>query len=329
MAGEHRPDCQVSVVIPAYRVTPYIAETLDSVLTQTFRGFEIIVVNDACPDTAALEQVLEPYRSKIVYLKQPVNAGPSAARNRGIHAARGEFVAFLDGDDLYEPQYLEVQLRHFREHPEADMIYGSALIFGDDPCVGMPIEAFCPSDVPISTVSLLKGEVTVFLLSVIRREMLFRAGLFDEDIRKCEDFDLWLRVTKLGGRILHHSEPIAHYRKRGDSASADATEMRQYLGRVAAKFEREFELTAEESQALVEARRKWTAEDELARGKELLGQRKFGEAAVQFRNASRYFKRKKLSAMAALLTWAPGLVQLAMWCRDLFSHARPVAQSTR
>ena len=315
------PACAVSVVIPAYRVTAYIAEAIDSVLAQTFRDFEIIVVNDGCPDSAALEQALQPYLDKIVYLKLAVNAGPSAARNAGIRAARGSFIAFLDGDDLYQPEYLAVQLAMFEQNPKADMIYGSALIFGDDPSVGMPIEAFCPSVGPVTTVSLLRGTVTVFLMSVIRRETLFRAGLFDEGIRKCEDFDLWMRMAKLGACILHHSQPIAQYRVRKDSASADAIEMRQYLMRVGAKFESSFELTGEEVAALADARRRWTAESDLELGRIRFRQGQYAAAAESFRNANRFFKLRKLSAATAALTWAPGLVSLAIGCRNALSGA--------
>ncbi len=330
MSSPASPDpCEVSVVIPAYRVTAYIAEAIDSVLAQTFRDFEIIVINDLCPDTIALERVLAPYLSTITYLKHEKNAGPSAARNTGIRAARGKFVAFLDGDDVYEPEYLAVQLEFFREHLEADMVYGSSLIFGDDPCVGMPIEAFRPSDGPVTTVSLLEEKVTVFLMSVIRREILLRAGLFDEQIRKCEDFDLWLRMTKLGGRILHHSRPIARYRVRGDSASADPIEMWSYLMRVGEKFEREWPLTPEEAQALAGARLRWTAESDLERGKRSFQQGRYAEAAEQVRRANLYFQRSKLAAAWVALKWTPALVNLAVGCRNAFFSARPVARGTR
>src|ERR1700730_1568273 len=95
----------VSVIIPAYNTALYIVETLDSVFAQTFRDFEVILINDGSPDTDKLEQVIEPYRERIVYLKQK-NGGPSAARNAGIGWSRGEYIAFLDSDDSWLPQYL-------------------------------------------------------------------------------------------------------------------------------------------------------------------------------------------------------------------------------
>src|SRR5262245_33441277 len=92
----------VSVIIPAYNIAPFIAEALESVLAQTFTDYEIIVVNDGSPDTEELERVLAPYLSRIRYFKQE-NQGAGAARNAGLNVATGEYVAFLDGDDVWYP----------------------------------------------------------------------------------------------------------------------------------------------------------------------------------------------------------------------------------
>src|SRR4051812_28594915 len=98
----------VSVVIPAYNVGDFIAQALDSVLAQTYRHFEILVVNDGSPDTPVIEAALAPYRDRITYIAQE-NAGPSAARNAGIERGRGELIAFLDGDDIWLPTCLAEQ----------------------------------------------------------------------------------------------------------------------------------------------------------------------------------------------------------------------------
>jgi len=104
----------VSIVIPAYNVAQYISETLESVFAQTFTDYEVIVVNDGSPDTEDFEQAIEPYLSRIRYLKQE-NRGASVARNTGLQAARGEFIAFLDADDLWLPPYLDQQMKFIRE----------------------------------------------------------------------------------------------------------------------------------------------------------------------------------------------------------------------
>jgi len=93
---------RVSVIVPAYNTAPFIAETLDSVFAQSMADFEVIVVNDGSPDTPALEQALLPYRARIRYIVQS-NGGLSAARNTAIRASGSELVAFLDSDDVWEP----------------------------------------------------------------------------------------------------------------------------------------------------------------------------------------------------------------------------------
>ena len=97
---------RVSIIIPAYNVASYIGETLASVFAQTFTNYEVIVINDGSPDTEELERALEPYFNRISYLKQE-NLGAGAARNVGLRAAKGEFIAFLDADDLYHPERIK------------------------------------------------------------------------------------------------------------------------------------------------------------------------------------------------------------------------------
>src|SRR3954451_475135 len=122
-------DPVVSVIIPAYKAVPFIRETLESVFAQTFERFEVIVVNDGSPDTIELEAVLAPFSTRIVYLEQE-NRGLSGARNSGLRFARGEYIALLDADDIWEPDYLEVQLGFLERDGQAVLVYPNAKIFG-------------------------------------------------------------------------------------------------------------------------------------------------------------------------------------------------------
>ena len=135
----------ISVIIPVYRVTSYIAETLDSVMRQTFRDFETIVVNDGCPDTESLERVLHPYLPTIRYIRQS-NMGVSAARNAGLGVATGEYVAFLDGDDVWLPEHLAEQYAFLRNHPAVELVYADAELFGDPAVNGKRFMEMCPSE---------------------------------------------------------------------------------------------------------------------------------------------------------------------------------------
>ena len=118
----------VSIVIPAYNVAEFISETVATVFAQTFTDYEVIVVNDGSPDTEEFERALQPYIDRICYLKQE-NRGASVARNTGVSAARGEWIAFLDADDLWSPNYLAEQLRFIGEHG-CDLACADAMIFG-------------------------------------------------------------------------------------------------------------------------------------------------------------------------------------------------------
>src|ERR1039457_5075139 len=118
-------DPLVSVIIPTYQVAQYIAATLDSVLAQTFKDYEIIVVIDGSSDTEELEKVLAPYRDRISYLRQE-HQGVSAARNTGIRAARGKYIAPLVGDDMWASENLAAQLALLEADPSLDMVYAAA-----------------------------------------------------------------------------------------------------------------------------------------------------------------------------------------------------------
>src|SRR5947209_6196529 len=118
---QNRPPA-VSVIIPAYRAVETISTALDSVLAQTYTDYEIIVINDGSPDTMEFEGVLSSYDKQINYIKQE-NKGPSGARNTGIRAARGNYIAFLDADDYWMESYLSEQISILSHDPGLDLIY--------------------------------------------------------------------------------------------------------------------------------------------------------------------------------------------------------------
>ena len=121
----------VSVIIPAYQAAAYIHETLESVLRQSYQNLEVILINDGSPDTEEFERAIGPYRDRIVYIRQE-NGGPSAARNAGIRRARGEYLAFLDSDDVWFPTCLAAQVElALSRQPSCDLVYSDVLIVSD------------------------------------------------------------------------------------------------------------------------------------------------------------------------------------------------------
>ncbi|HEX8560206.1 MAG TPA: glycosyltransferase family A protein [Pyrinomonadaceae bacterium] len=308
----------VSVIMPAYNVAGFIGEALESVFAQTFKDFEVVVVNDGSPDTPELERALAPYRGRVRYIVQE-NRGVSAARNAGIRAARGRFVAHLDPDDLWEPGYLEAQLAEFERDPALDVVYPDALIFGDAPEAGLRFMDWCRSEGEVTAEALLAQRCHVMCSVTARRETLLRVGLFDESLRCSEDFDLWLRVLKGGGRVSYQRRVLARYRRRGGSHTADQAWLTESLLRVLDKAERAYALTPAELRALEGMRRRARAEAALAEGKAALLRGDDGRAAALLAEANAHYKSAKLSAVVLLARSAPWLARLAARARERFS----------
>jgi glycosyltransferase involved in cell wall biosynthesis len=311
--GTEIPD--VSVVIPAYGVAAYIVEAIDSVLVQASRRVEIIVVNDGSPDTQALERVLERYRDRIVYIKQE-NGGVSSARNVGIRAARSEWLAFLDGDDAWLPGYLEAQFAALRAQSDADMVFGNAVLFGDTALVGGCIIPSSQREGEITFLKAVSGECTISYCALVRREIVIRAGLFDTALRGSEDFNLWLRVLKAGGRIMYHGRPIYRYRRREGSATSDPAWMNERILESLRRAEETIPMSSEEHLGLERHRQKIEAELALARGKAAFYKRDWNAAMAHYGEAYKLTQNRKIQAILLLLRFCPQLTFAAYGLRQ-------------
>ncbi|MGA2923334.1 MAG: glycosyltransferase [Candidatus Sulfotelmatobacter sp.] len=292
---------RVSVIIPCYNTAQFVAETLDSVFSQTYSDYEVVVVNDGSPDTPDLERVLGPYLSRIVYVKSD-NCGLAGARNNGIRASKGELIALLDSDDAWEPRYLEVQVGKLDSDPSADIVYPNALIFGDSPRAG---SLFADSAGSVTFTSLIEQTCVVMVSILARRSALERAGLFDAKLRSCEDFDLWLRCVKAGSRIIYHDEVLVRYRRRKGSLSSDPVWMLGSALKVLVKMRSAVSLNEEERTALESAIRRFEGNKLLHEGKRALAQ---GDvpAAIQFLlQANLRLKKIRLRMILLLLRLFP------------------------
>jgi glycosyltransferase involved in cell wall biosynthesis len=215
----------VSIVIPAYRSSCDIALALESVFAQTFDSFEVLVVNDGSPDSGELEAALAPYRERIRYFAQP-NRGAGAARNTAIRAARGRYVAFLDADDRWVPEFLVLQTGYLDAHSACGLVYADAHLSGESPSLsGRRFMDASPSSGDVTLIGLIEQRCNILLSTVmVRRELLLEAGLFDESLRRGHDFDLWLRLALRGVQIRYRRAVLAERRIRTGGLSGSAVD---------------------------------------------------------------------------------------------------------
>lgn len=297
----------VSVVIPAYDVAPYIAETLNSVFAQTFTDFEVVIVNDGSPDTDELERALVPYMERVRYIRQD-NLGAGAARNRGVCEARGEFVAFLDGDDVWMPDYLEEQLTFARTG--YDLAYADALLFGDSPVAGKTYMETAPSTGPVTFMSLVRAECNVVTSGVIaRRQAVVEAGLFDESLRNAQDFELWTRLARRGVRMGYQRKVLLRYRCRQGSLSGDVMNRLARELRVYRYIAHTYDLTPEEHAEMSRVMGLQRGAIDLAAGKLRLLGGQFDEARSSFERARYVLGGWKLRLALLMMRVSPRLLR--------------------
>lgn len=209
------------MVIPTYRHAHHIEKTLESVFAQTFQDFEVIVVNDGSPDDTAA--VLRPWvdAGRIRYHEQK-NRGQSAARNEGLRQVRGEYLAFLDDDDLWPADKLAWQVAILRANPDAVAAYGYAALTGKGEDFRFPHTAG-PSG-KIRT-HLLNGNFIVSPGQVLMRtKNLAELGGLDESIKGADDWDLWLRLAACGN-FIYEDRCALNYRYHEGNASRDYEHM--------------------------------------------------------------------------------------------------------
>jgi glycosyltransferase involved in cell wall biosynthesis len=303
----------VSVIIPAYNVAAYVADTLRSVFAQTRDDYEVVVVNDGSTD--ATERAIEPFRHRLTYIRQR-NAGPSAARNHGLGHARGRFVALLDGDDLWEPAYLEKLVGKLEADASLDLVYPNARLFGDPHFEGKLFQDLFPSSEPVTFEKVLVRECNVTIAALFRREWVARVGGFDVELRGVEDFDLWLRMLKGGARFAFTTEPLLRYRKRASSLSSDDVKLARGEIRVYEKLLADARVTPRERELIGEMIRKNEAKMSLALSKQLIAARDFAAASEHLRRAAAYYKSWKLRAASSAFRVAPGLLARFLNFRD-------------
>jgi len=320
-SDQTRKSPSVSIVIAAYNASAYIAETLDSIAAQTFTDYEVIIVNDGSNDTRELETILESHPLDVVYISQ-VNRGVSAARNAAIKVASGEFYAQLDSDDQWNPDYLAFQLQYLAEHDDVALVYPNAIIFGDTSDVELEYMKLCPSEGDVSFENLVQQRCIVLTCVTARMDVIKRAGMFDETLRSCEDFDLWLRIVKGGNRIRYHRQILARYRRHESSLSSDRVWMTKSLLTVMQKAANRSDLTDSERQSISTELTSQAAMLHLFQGKHALKSGDAQTALTNFQEANVSLRNMKLSFTIFMLRAWPSLLIWAFGARERFFARR-------
>ena len=288
----------VSVIMPAYNASPFVGEALDSVFAQTFSDFEVIVINDGSPDTEAFEKAIQPYRDRIVYLKQE-NRGPSAARNLAIRQARGEFVAFLDSDDSWLPEYLAEQIDLFKQRASPDLVCSDMRTYGDPSVYPTTLtRAYSPRGIVTLKNLLMFDFVLLPSSTVARKRVLIEVGLFDEAIVRRADWDLWMRIAHRGGIIAYQGKVLGRRRIHSGALSRAVAESWEGEIRVLSKLQGSLQL-AEDIRSLLEGRlAQVQAYLDLEDGKRLLLAGHGDRAKVSLGKAHTFFSRANLQQTA-------------------------------
>lgn len=309
-------DPLISIIIPAYNVAAYISETIDSALAQTFKDFEIIVVNDGSPDTEDLEKILETYYDRIIYIKQK-NGGAASARNTAILESRGSILAFLDGDDVWFPEKLSSQIKVL-ENSIFEMIYCNAILFGEPLYESQKFMDKSPSKGEVTPETLLNGNCNVLTSgSIVKKDLVVKCGLFDEKAVRIEDFDLWFRLCKNGVRIGYQQDVLLKYRVRTGSLTGDNVEKAERTIAALQMVKHKHIFTEPELKAWEERLKASKAELVLEKGKNNLVKGNFSEARKNFSEANAYSKNFKLTVLNLLLVLSPKLTLI------LFKMLRP------
>jgi glycosyltransferase involved in cell wall biosynthesis len=308
---------RVSVIIPSYNTANLIANCLDSVFAQTFADFEVIVVNDGSPDTAQLEQILQPYRAKIVYIRQE-NKGAAGARNAAIAKARGEFLAFLDSDDSWLPDHLASQIQLFQNSPTADLVYADALLIRDGAHPKTFMEK-CPSKGSATFEALVVESCQIPISTVVvRKNAITKACGFDEKLGRCDDYDMWLRAAFSGAKIAYSRKSQARlFLGRPDSLGGSKTKMTEATWKVLEKTAQTLPLNDAQRKLLRERAAEYKAWNLLELGKVQLRERHPERARELLAEANLHFRKFKLSLAVRSLDLAPQSAcrLLAAWHR--------------
>lgn len=311
----------VSVIVPVYNGARYLSESLDSALAQDYSGLEVVVVDDGSTDDtpAILERYVQRHGGRVRGIRQ-ANRGAAAARNAALLAARGEYIAFLDADDLWAPNKVGIQVRHLERHPDVDLVYSAWTVVESTAAAARARAMMADtSDGEIDEAGsgwLYNELLTDCLLHtttvILRRRLLESVGLFDAELRRGQDYDYWLRASRVT-RIHKLRSALSIYRLH-DSNSTSQPLRTNYSGIVVQRAVDRWGLIGPDGRttptAVVRARlaQSWSA---FGYAHARAGNRLV--ALEAFLRSMRYRPLQPRVLALALVTATPGLPRLLGW----------------
>lgn len=236
----------VSVVIPVYNVGKYIKSTVQSVLSQSHQNIEILIIDDGSPDKSVT--ICRQFSDSRINIIRQNNRGLSGARNTGIRKSSGDYIAFLDGDDIWLPNKLEKHLNHLSAHEDLGVSFSFSQFIDEN---GLPLGTYVTSKVSSIDIEYLcranplgNGSSAVFRKSTLESIKFKRNQLnpddylyFDEDLRRSEDYEILFRILSLSSwKIEGIPEPLTLYRINSQGLSANLTKQNMSLHQVLEKI---------------------------------------------------------------------------------------------
>lgn len=220
---------KVTVIIPCYNREKFVKETLDSALSQDYPNIEIVAVDDGSTD--ATRQVLDSYGSRIRVLEHQgrVNRGQSASINLAMRSTRGEYVAILDSDDLWEPEKTRLQVDVMENDPETGLVYSNGFAIDEHGAKLYKLYAKCHKEENIPDRLLVDCYIHSPSGTLARRSAYEAAGEFDESLRSAQDHDMAVRLIEVT-KFSYLPDTLFKYRKHQDTLSARFSKRRWLAG---------------------------------------------------------------------------------------------------
>ncbi len=239
---------KISVIIPVFNREKTISRAIDSVLSQTYPAYEIIVIDDASSDKTA--KILQTYIHEIKIISLNLNSGVSAARNQGIAIAKGDWIAFLDSDDEWFKNKLELQVEYLKKHPEI------VILQSDEQWIRYEKKVNPPRKYVKKGGEIFKNCLKTCIVGpstiLIKKSIFNEVGVFDESLPVCEDYDLWLRISAKYTIPLIDKKLINKYGGHSDQLSTTVPALDRYRVQSLEKIYYSLDLNPDQKKALLD-----------------------------------------------------------------------------